>query len=290
VTSYDLYDVYGNNNEVYACGDMGTVIRHTHGEMQFNAWMEEDFDEIPLDAVWVDDLNVVWVGGGIVDGGVTYGKVHSNDDGSTTWLDAQHSWMLDMVTSIWGSGSCDRYVGGPAISGMMPTLYNWNCSDLTGEELGIGYEKVTGIFGSGPEDIWAVTDAYMFNAYHYDGVGWALLREEWMDQPLHDVWVAYDGQAWAVGANGAIYHWSGIEWSDQSIAGETRTFYGIWGISTGELYAVGSDNLFYHYSGSWEEITMTGGPTATFYAVWGKSAPKYIYLVGTNGTTLRYSP
>jgi len=291
VTTYDLYDVYGDDDEVYACGDQGTVIRHTHGETQFNSWMEEDFGEMPLDAIWVSETGVVWVGGGVVDGGYTYGKTFNNDDGSTNWTEVNLSWWLDMVTAIWGSSQCDQYWGGPAISGMMQTLYNWDCSDLTSEYLGMGYEKVTGIHGSGPEDVWAVLDMYMYNAYHYDGVGWALLRETWMDQALYDVWVAYDGQAWAVGANGAIYHWSGIAWSDQSISGETRTIYGIWGFSTGDLYAVGADGLFYHYGGTWEEITMPGGPSSeTFYAVWGKSAPKYVYAVGTNGTTIRYSP
>lgn len=293
-TSYDLYDVYGNASEVFACGDVGTVIRHTHGDVQSTVWMEEDFGEIPLDAIWVDasvEPNTVWVGGGEVDGGYTAGKVYGNNDGSTTWIDAEHSWMLDMVSAIWGSATCDMYMGGPAISGTMPTLYLWDCSELTGEFLGMGYEHVTGIHGSGPEDIWATMDFYQYNAYHYDGVGWALLREEWMDQPLYDVWVAYDGRAWAVGANGAIYHWSGIAWSDQSISDETRTFYGIWGLSSGDIYAVGADGLFYHYTSSWEEITIPSGPdTETFYAVWGKSAPKYIYAVGTNGTILRYSP
>ena len=291
VTTYDLFDVYGDDNQVYACGDQGTVIRHTHGDAQFNAWMEEDFGEIPLDAIWVDESGVVWVGGGIVDGGYTYAKAYYNTDGSTSWTDFVQGWLCDMVTSRWGTSSCAIYFGGPAISGMMPTIFYWDCATLATGDLGFGYEKVTGIHGSGPEDVWAVLDMSMYNAYHYDGVGWALLREAWMDQALYDVWVAYDGQAWAVGANGAIYHWSGIAWTDQSISGETRTIYGIWGFATSNIYAVGADGLFYHYDGSWEEIAMPGGPSSeTFYAVWGKSAPRYIYAVGTNGTTIRYSP
>ena len=291
VTTYDLKDVYGDDSEVYACGDLGTVIRHTHGEMQFNTWMEEDFGEIPLDAIWVSETGVVTVGGGIQDGGYTYAQTFTNDDGSTSWTEINWGWLLDMVSSIWGSSQCDQYWGGPAISMMMPSLYHWDCSDLTSDELSPGYEKVTGIHGSGPEDVWAVLDFNLYNAYHYDGVGWALLREAWMDQALYDVWVAFDGQAWAVGANGAIYHWSGIAWDDQSISGETRTIYGIWGFSTGDIYAVGADKLFYHYAGTWEEIDVTGAPTETFYAVWGISVPnKYIYAVGTNGTTLRHSP
>ncbi len=292
VTTYDLKDVYGDDGKVYACGDGGTVIRHTHGEMQFNAWMEEDFDEIPLDAIWVTETGVVWVGGGEVDGGYTYGKTFNNDDGSTNWTEVNWGWLLDMVSSIWGTGQCDQYWGGPAISGMEPTLYHWDCVELTDDDLGFGYEKVTGIHGSGPEDVWAVLDFFEYNAYHYDGVGWALLRETWMDQALYDVWVAFDGQAWAVGANGAIYHWSGIAWTDQSISGETRTIYGVWGFATSDIYAVGADLLFYHYDGStWEELVISGAPTETFYGVWGLSVPnKYIYAVGTNGTTLRYSP
>ncbi len=292
VTTYDLFDVYGDDSEVYACGDGGTVIRHTHGEMQFNAWMEEDFDEIPLDAIWVTETGVVWVGGGVADAGATYGKTFNNDDGSTNWTEANFGWLLDMVSSIWGTSQCDQYWGGPAISMMMPSLYHWDCSDLTSDELSEGYDKVTGIHGSGPEDVWAVLDYYMYNAYHYDGVGWALLREAWMDQALYDVWVAFDGQAWAVGANGAIYHWSGVAWSDESISSETRTIYGVWGFATSDIYAAGADGLFYHYDGStWEELVTSGGPTETFYGVWGLSVPnKYIYAVGTNGTTLRYSP
>ena len=88
VTSYDLKDVYGDADEVFACGDMGTVVRYTHGDPNFTVWMEEDFDEMPLDAIWVDTesaFNPVWVGGGIIDGGYTYGVLYSNSDGSTSW-------------------------------------------------------------------------------------------------------------------------------------------------------------------------------------------------------------
>jgi hypothetical protein len=291
ITVEDLHDVYGDADQAYACGDNGVVLRHTHGTPNVYVWMNQGFGGIPLDALWVDESGVVWVGGGTVDGGYTYAKAYFNTDGSTTWTDFGQSWLCDMVTSIWGTSSCAIYFGGPAISGMMQTIFYWDCASLASDYLGLGYEKVTGIHGSGPEDIWAVLDYYMYNAYHYDGLGWTLTRETWMDQALQDVWVAPDGKAWAVGAAGAIYHWTGIAWTDQSISGETRTIYGIWGLADNDIYAVGETGLIYHYNGNtWSELAGPAGLTETLYAVWGKAAPTLIYMVGTNGTVIGYTP
>ncbi len=290
ITVEDLHDVYGEADEVYACGDNGVVLRHTHGTPNVYVWMNQGFDGIPLDALWVDESGVVWVGGGEVDGGFTYGQAYYNTDGSTNWTNFDQPWWLDMVSSIWGDNSCDLFLGGPAISGMMNTIYLWDCSELSGDLLGMGYERMA-VHGSGPEDIWAVLDLVYYNAYHYNGTGWTLTREEWMDQALHDVWVSHNGLAWAVGANGAIYHWTGSAWEDQSISGEARTIYGVWGLSVNNIYAVGETGLIYHYNGStWSELTYPGGLTETLYAVWGKAAPTLIYMVGTNGTVIGYTP
>jgi hypothetical protein len=287
----DLHDVYGDDDEVYACGDNGVVLRHTHGTPNVYVWMNQGFGGIPLDALWVDESGVVWVGGGAVDGGYTYGQAYYNTDGSTNWINFDQSWWLDMVSSIWGSSSCSMVFGGPAISMGMNTLYDWDCSELSGDLLGMGYERVTGIHGSGPGDVWAVLDMHMYNAYYYNGTSWTLTREEWMDQALQDVWVSHNGLAWAVGANGAIYHWTGSAWEDQSISGEARTIYGVWGQSVTNIYAVGETGLIYHYNGStWNELTYPGGLTETLYAVWGKAAPTLIYMVGSNGTTIQYTP
>ncbi|HER43917.1 MAG TPA: hypothetical protein ENO08_05610 [Candidatus Eisenbacteria bacterium] len=290
ITVEDLHDVYGDADEVYACGDNGVVLRHTHGTPNVYVWMNQGFGGIPLDALWVDESGVVWVGGGEVNGGATYGKAYYNTDGSANWTEFGESWWLDMVSAIWGSSSCSMVFGGPAISGTMNTVYLWDCSELSGDPLGMGYERMA-VHGSGPENIWAVLDLAYYNAYHYDGMDWTLTREEWMDQALQDVWVSHNGLAWAVGANGAIYHWTGTAWTDQSIPGETRTIYGVWGLSVNNIYAVGETGLIYHYDGaSWSELAYPGGLTETLYAVWGKSAPTIVYMAGTNGTVISYTP
>ena len=302
VTTYDLKDVYGDKDRVIACGDMGTVVRHTHGDSYFSVWMEEDFDEIPLEAIWVDTViafNTVWVGGGIVDGGSTYGRLFSNSDGSTTWnevvLYPEFTWHLDKVTAIWGSTTCEKFYGGIAYSGMMSTMYRWNCIELVNWLLGDGYTEITGIHGCTSNNAWAtLANPYQYGerVYHYDGSGWTMNQETWMDQACYDVWAAPGGnQAWVVGANGAIYHWTGSSWEDQSISGETRTIYGIWGFSSIDIYAVGENGLFYHYDGTWTERPVGGGGISeTLYAVWGLDNPDRIYAVGTNGTTIRHIP
>ncbi len=306
VTAYDLKDVYGDADEVYACGDAGTIVRHTHGDPAFTVWMEEDLDETPLDAIWVDTVsafNPVWVGGGIIDGGITYGRLYRNSDGSTTWdeviLYPEFAWHLDKVTAIWGSGTCDKYYGGIAYSGMMSTMYQWDCTELVNWLLGDGYTEITGIHGCGLENNAWATLANPWpsgeRVYHYDGSGWTMNQETWMDQACYDVWAAPGcTMVWVVGANGAIYRWNGSSWSDQSISGEMRTIYGIWGFTAADIYAVGAEGLFYHYDGTWTEMevggTGSGGTSETLYAVWGLEGPDRIYAVGTNGTTIRYMP
>ena len=181
---------------------------------------------------------------------------------------------------------------------MMSTMYRWNCIELTDWLLGDGYTEITGIHGCGPGNAWATLAnpwPYGERVYQYDGSGWTMNQETWMDQACYDVWAAPGCvMVWVVGANGAIYRWNGSSWSDQSISGETRTIYGIWGFTAADIYAVGADGLFYHYDGTWTEMevggTGSGGTSETLYAVWGLEGPDRIYAVGTNGTTIRYMP
>jgi Tol biopolymer transport system component len=138
------------------------------------------------------------------------------------------------------------------------------------------------VWGSGPEDVFAVGDHGTI--VHYDGYEWRLM-ESGTTQQLNGVWGSSDADVFVVGGGGTILHYNGAAWSAVR-SGISLDLNGVWGSSASSVFAVGVDGIIQYFDGSaWTR--MSGGTTSTLNAVWGSSADS-VLAVGENGVILRY--
>ncbi len=282
----DLYDVWGDGYQTYSCGDLATVLEKTGNDGEWTAMEDTGIPDIPLRSVWGIGTDVVWFAGGITDYGITYARAFRYYEPVGAWTELMKGTMVDCYGSAWGPDDCDIYFGGGAIGGMMPNVSRWDCSILHEFIIGMEYDIVSGIFGSGPEDIWAVQANHFDSLYHYDGSGWEATKEPFMDKALFDVWVASGGEACAAGADGAIYIYNGSSWEDRSLEASTDTIFGVWGLSPDDIYAVGTNTNIWHWDGNtWTSEAVPGQAVGTLYSIWiGGSGEGY--AVGEDGLIL----
>ncbi len=285
-TEYDLYDIWGSSTQTFVCGDHGVVANKVGWDGSWSVMAGTGISDIPILSCWGFEGDIVWFVGGISDFGMTYAKAHRYVLAAETWAEFLQSTMLDHYGSVWGASECDVYFGGSAIGGFMPNFAHWDCVDYEEFIIGMEYDPVSGIFGSGADDIWAVQANAYDSLYHYDGDKWESTKEAFMTQALYDVWVASGGETFAVGANGAIYYFDGTDWLDHTLPSSTDTLFGVWGANAMDVYAVGTKGSIYHYDGNiWQAQTAPSGVTGNLYAVWGRSANE-IYAVGEDGCVI----
>jgi len=281
-----LHDVWGTATRVFACGAGGNVAQRTGDPGEWSLMLGTGIDDVPLRACWGFEGGHLWVGGGVVDGGATSAKAWRYDLVAESWAPFAESTMLDCYGSLWGTDDCSLFLGGSPISDGLPNAEYWNCVELDDFVIGQGYDLVSGLFGSGPEDVWAAKASAFDSLYHYDGSGWTGTKEAFMTAALHDVWVAPAGEAFAVGDGGAIYYWNGDTWADHTLDIDVD-FHGVWGADAGDVYAVGTDATIYHWDGNiWLPEYVTPGPFGTIHAAWGRSADE-VYAVTEGGYVLR---
>lgn len=264
----DLYGVHGNfHGKVFAVGDSALVV--SHGEHVSTCVLsirrDYDADTLSLRAVWVDDSYEAWIAGSEI-GGAWGGAYVLNERGSGLVT-------RDMVLTVenyncgWASSETDIYFFGLGVASDHNGRH-FDGSDWSNSLIDFGMSEVTGVWGSGPEDMWAVMNLSSNNVWRYDGTSWQDMSPAWVDEYLKDVWVDRGGDVFVVGDNGAIYHYDGSGWEDQSVGG-SGTLYGVSGSSPGDVHAVGSDAALYHYDGfTWRRYTPPAGITVDLYDVW----------------------
>ncbi len=150
--------------------------------------------------------------------------------------------------------------------------------------------EISGIDGTGHEDVWAVLNRSDHNLYHFDGESWEPRQEPWMTASLHDIWVHGSGQAFAVGSNGAVYHYTGSMWVDRSIEFGSGTLYAVTGNSPSDVYAVGEHVAIYHYDGEkWGIVPTPPGLDAALYGIDICHEQPVFFVVGEGGTVIGYA-
>jgi hypothetical protein len=156
------------------------------------------------------------------------------------------------------------------------------------------------VWGSGPDDIYAVGDGYCFSCpsgssmFHYDGSNWSEINPlnsapYTGDESYRAIWGSGPNDVYVVGYNGAhtlIIHYNGIEWTqlDVNVPGILND---IWGSGPNDIYVVGDNKLLFHYNGtSWR--LRDGNITGDIKGIWG-SSNKNIYLVNGTGKIYHYT-
>jgi hypothetical protein len=146
------------------------------------------------------------------------------------------------------------------------------------------------VWGSGPNDVWAVASAGMI---HWDGRTWSSAVPQpsvpvrGLSLQVSGLWGTGPDDVWAVGLDvnqRAIFHWDGKAWTTVLRGGtaDDRSFLSaVWGSGPRDVWAVGrapfSQALLYHWDGAmWSlDDTMNGAPTS----VWG-SGPNDVWVAG----------
>jgi hypothetical protein len=158
------------------------------------------------------------------------------------------------------------------------------------------------IWGSGPDDVWAVGDGGM--TVHWDGASWSTV---W--NPTHGpeggppvvtyvqltgLWGAAPDDVWAVGG-GALLHWNGTSWALGSPppVGDyyhPRGMNAVWGSSSTDAWMVGDYGLTAHWNGvSWVVVpNPLTGTDRGLSNVWG-TGPSDVWAVGPSGTILHWN-
>jgi hypothetical protein len=282
---HDWAAVYGlSPEEVYMAGAEGRVARYAGG----CSWeaIDPGDDLLGLTGIWAtafgadDAERSLWaVGNRVISGRV----LRSSGDAAWTVEDESDRFTYG---AVWGSDECDVYVAGQGIASDFPNAQRFDCEGSESFQIDFGMSEVTGLSGTGPDDVWAVLAQPTFQVYRYDGSAWRLETDPLVNRPLHDVWATASGHVWVVGEEGAVFHWDGSGWIDESRSVE-GTFYGVWAAESGEVLAVGEAGLAWFYDGTaW--IEEAPGTTEDLLDVWGASATE-LFVVG-NQAVYRAAP
>ncbi|AKU99667.1 hypothetical protein AKJ09_06331 [Labilithrix luteola] len=146
--------------------------------------------------------------------------------------------------------------------------------------------QMTSVHGLTPNELWAVGSSGA--AIHLvDADGEIPTAEPFNTQTmnaLNGVWVAPNGEVWAVGAQGTIRHHHGDSrvWDVVADVPTSVDLNAVWGTSTSDIWAVGSKGVVLHYDGAgWSRVAVAGlgqrRPNLT--SVWTAS-PGRVWVAG----------
>jgi len=128
------------------------------------------------------------------------------------------------------------------------------------------------MWGSSPNDIWAVGDASLsqLGIWHYDGAAWknGVSTANWGQT---SVWGTSTNNIWMSNITGFFWHYNGTIWEDPvqiKVEGnDIHLIQRVWGISANEIYACGfakptyestiMKGILFRYDGkSWNQISI----------------------------------
>ncbi|MBC8375432.1 MAG: hypothetical protein H8E26_05245 [FCB group bacterium] len=133
-------------------------------------------------------------------------------------------------------------------------------------------------------NIWVVgnieTDTVEYNAAHWDGTEWELMRII-SSADLHSVFYFTEDDIW-VTSFGLPIHWDGAEWTlyhIQNMGLDVSAGFDSWGTSTDNMYFVGHEGGIVHYDGT-EFSKMESGVGTDLYRVSGSEDGSYVFATG----------
>lgn len=156
--------------------------------------------------------------------------------------------------------------------------------------------SISGVWGSGPDDIFAVGGDETASVMHYDGTEWTAMDVP--EVPLL-VWSYGFGpdDVYAVGLEGVALHYDGTEWTELN-TGTTQDLWGVWGTATDDVWVVGGsvdgtgEVTILHWDGTAfspsvvAESEVPSGIEALF-KVWGIGSK--VFAVGQSGLILEWT-
>lgn len=204
------------------------------------------------------------------------------------FLRAARLLSLLVVVALGGMGAeCPPGPNGDG--GPSPPTATWKEAFDTGEA-----GSMSGVWGTGPDDVFAVGGGEQGTVVHYDGQAWSK-----MDLPAVPllVWVHGTGpdDVFAVGVGGGAVRYDGSAWTRLD-TGTTTDLWGVFAVAPNDVWVVGGDvdegePLILHYDGT--TFTPVPVPAAenplsasALFKVWGISDK--LFAVGQRGLILEH--
>lgn len=200
------------------------------------------------------------------------------------------------LRAMWVASTGDVYLGGSAIRHRTPDGV-WH---LEPHPFADHFESVYEIWGSGPNDIWAV--GTLGNIEHSTGDGtWTQVPRftERNCRYLDGVWGSGPNDVYVGGMSSSqfgdvgpcVLHWNGSVWTDRTPPFPIGQVHAIWGTGPNDVWAVASGAIVFHRdgTGTWTRYLDddTHG-TGEFTTIWGSSSSN-IYVGGTDGGMVRWN-
>lgn len=182
-----------------------------------------------------------------------------------TGSDAHHMWAITVATVLFSSGDG-----------------TWTMQHAPNDP---EFLYVTGIWASGPNDIYAtgIRKGGFGAIYHSAGDGYWTAQQA-TGTRMYAVWGRSSSDVYAVGWSHQVFHTTGNgKWTDLS-AQFSGSFTAVWGNAT-DMFIAGSSIYRSHAGGAWT-VDGSGGATSwDIRGVWG-SASDNAWAVGTGGLLL----
>jgi hypothetical protein len=182
-----------------------------------------------------------------------------------TGCDAQHIWAITVASVLFSAGDG-----------------TWTEQYFSDTE----FLYVTGIWASGPNDIYAtgIRKGGFGAIYHSTGDGnWP--AQQAAGTRMEGVWGRSKSDVYAVGWAHQVFHTTGNgTWSDLTAQFSTGSFSTAWGNAT-DLFIAGPPIYRSHAGGAWTVDASSGTMTWDLRGIWG-SASDNVWAVGTGGLLL----
>ena len=220
--------------------------------------------------------------------------VHTSNQGAS-WESLQ-SGTQATLGGVWGTSAGNVYVAGYTVT-LNPTTISglvlhsidgggtWTPAVLTADDC-----LLTAIWGSAPNDLYAVGGSYIF---HGDGTGaWTNEYTAAGGASLASVWGSSGSDIYVVGSNGAellVHGTGGGNWSTVAVPpgvpGGNGGLSGVWGLGASYVVGVGAGGYVMQGSGTSWSAMLTG---TNLNAAWA-SSPHDLFAIGDAGTIVHTS-
>jgi hypothetical protein len=159
------------------------------------------------------------------------------------------------------------------------TILHWNSSAWSAVPSATTL-RLFSVWGSGPNDVWAVGSVAETTIVHWNGSAWSAVRPVVPNEmlgALMAVWGSGPDDVWAVGdvGEGTALHWNGATWS---VLGDRAFGYAVWGSGPNDVWTSGIGGPL-HWNGTAWSLIPGSLPSG---GIWG-SRPGDIWAVGGRG-------
>lgn len=141
-----------------------------------------------------------------------------------------------------------------------------------------------GIWGSAPNDIWAVGEAG--TVMRYNGTAWVTLpsQDVGSDADFAGIWGSSRNDIWIVGQKGALSHWNGQIFTHSTLDPPVA-LNAVWGVGPDEVYVAGSGGNAFRCNAQQQCKLLPAAPGTdltgvALIAIWGRSGTE-VYLAGS---------